>query len=368
MKIVQIVACYPPHLGGMENVTKEISENLVKRGHQVKVFTSDLGCKKDKLISTKNLKIHYLRSWKFANTPFVPSLFFKLLKISKDSIMHVHISQALFPEVVYLVSKIKKIPYIAHFHADTKPSGKFGFLLPLYKKLFIKNILSKAEKVICLSKDYKQFINKKYGISESKIIVIPNGVSKKFFINKEKKLNKIPNLLFAGRFSVEKNIPKLIEAASLLKNKIILHIIGEGEKKDELEKLILDKRIKYIILHGKKTGKELIDFYKHADIFLLASSCEGLPLALLEAMASRTPIIASNVRGIREIVGNVGILVSPPTSENFARAIDNLIEDKKLRNKLSVSGREKAKGYDWDKIVEKIENVYREALNETNKK
>ena len=332
MRIIQIVAYYPPYVGGMQNVAREISERLAKKGYQVEVFTSDIGCKKGKLRSTKNLKIHYLKSWEFAHTPIILSLFFKLLKMSKESIMHVHIAQAFVPEVVYLVSKIKKIPYIAHVHGDSKPSGKFGFLLPLYKKLLIKKILSKAEKVICLSKDYKQFINKNYGINESKIIVIPNGVSEKFFINKEKRLNKIPNLLFVGRFSVDKNIPKLIEAASLLKNKAVLHIIGEGEKKEELKKLILEKRKKNIILHGKKTGKELIDFYKHADIFLLASSCEGLPLTLLEAMASRTPIIASNVRGIREIVGNVGILVSPSTSENFARAIDNLIEDKKLRN------------------------------------
>jgi hypothetical protein len=68
--------------------------------------------------------------------------------------MHVRIAQALVPEVVCLVSKIKKIPYIAHVQGETRPSGKFGFL-------FIKKILSKVKKVNCLSKDYKQFINKK---------------------------------------------------------------------------------------------------------------------------------------------------------------------------------------------------------------
>ena len=76
-------------------------------------------------------------------------------------------------------------------------------------------------------------------------------------------------------------------------------------------------------------------------------------------MASRIPIIASNIRGIREIVGNVGILVSPPTSENFTRAIDNLIEDKKLANILSKSGRKQVDNYDWNKIVEKFEDVYK---------
>jgi len=359
MRIIQIVSYYPPHIGGVQNVAREISERLAKKGHQVEVFTSDIGCKKGKLRSTKNLKIHYLKSWQFAHTPIIPSLFFKLLKISKDSFMHVHMGQAFAPEIVYLVSKIKKIPFIAHVHGDPRPSGKFGFLLPLYKKLFIKKILSKAEKVICLSKDYKQFINKKYGVNKNKIVVIPNGISEKFFINKEKKINKIPNLLFVGRLSVEKNIFKLIEAVSLLKNKVILHVVGEGEKEEELKKLIFDKRMKNVILHGKKTARELIDFYKHADIFLLASSCEGLPLTLLEAMASRTPIIASDVMGIREIIGDIGILINPPTSENFTRAIDNLIEDKKLISILAKKGRKKAQKYNWNKIISKIDEVYK---------
>ena len=154
MKIVQITSFYPPHLGGMENVVKEISENSAKRGHQVTVFTSDIGCKKDKLISTKNLKIHYLKSFEIAHTPIIPSLFFELLKIPRDSIMHLHIAQSFTPEIVSLVSKIRKIPYVVHIHIDVRPSGKLGFLLPLYKKVFLKRVLRSASKIIVLGKEY----------------------------------------------------------------------------------------------------------------------------------------------------------------------------------------------------------------------
>jgi hypothetical protein len=80
----------------MENAVKGISENLAKRGHQVKVFTSDIGCKKDKLTSTKNLKIYYLKSFVFDNIPIIPSLFFKLMRIHKDSIMHIQQHKILF--------------------------------------------------------------------------------------------------------------------------------------------------------------------------------------------------------------------------------------------------------------------------------
>lgn len=135
MKIVQIVSYYPSHLGGVENAVKGISENLAKRGHQVKVFTSDIGCPKNKqLKSIKILKVNYLKSWEFSHTLIIRSLYNELVKIPKDSIMHVHASQAFIPEIVCLVSKIKKIPYVAHLHGDAKPSGKFGFLLSLHKR------------------------------------------------------------------------------------------------------------------------------------------------------------------------------------------------------------------------------------------
>ncbi|MHB1377557.1 MAG: glycosyltransferase family 4 protein [Candidatus Humimicrobiaceae bacterium] len=363
MKIIQITPYYPPHTGGIENVVKEISESLAKRGHQVEVFTSDIGSKKDKLISTKNLKIYYLKSFIFANTPIIPSLFFKLMRIHKDSILHLHAAPAFIPEVVYLISKIKKIPYIVHIHLEAEPSGKLGFLLPFYKKIILKRVLKSASRIIVLGKEYRTLINNKYNILEN-IMIIPNGVGEEFFINKENTSSKHTNLLFVGRLSAQKNIPKLIDSIYLIKSKVVLHIVGDGEKKIEIEKLISDKKLKNVILHGKKTGKNLINFYKNADIFILTSNVEAMPLVLLEAMASGTPIVASDVLGSRELVGKSGILVSPPTPDNFARAIDNLIEDKILMDILSKRGREKAKNYDWNKIVEKFVDVYGKVLNE----
>ena len=116
--------------------------------------------------------------------------------------------------------------------------------------------------------------------------------------------------------------------------------------------------MKNVILHGKKNGEDLINFYQNADIFLLASDYEGLPLVLLEAMASGTPIIASDAIGIRETIGDPGTLINLPTSENFAREIDKLIKNKKIKEKLAEKGRKKANNYDWKKIVEKFEDVY----------
>ena len=146
MEIIQITPGYPPRLGGAENVAKEISERLASKSHPVKVFTSDIGCEKGKLKSIKNLKISYLRSWEFAHTFIIPSLFFELLKVPQNSIIHLHTSgEAFVPEIIYLISKIRKIPYIAHFHADAEPSGTLGFLVPLYKLFFLKKSFAKRK-------------------------------------------------------------------------------------------------------------------------------------------------------------------------------------------------------------------------------
>jgi rhamnosyl/mannosyltransferase len=351
----------------MENAVKEISERLAKKGHNIEVFTSDVCCEKGRLKSTKNLKIHYLKSFEFAHTPIIFSLFFRLISISRNSIIHLHIGPPFTPEIVWLTSKIRKFPYIAHTYIDVGQSGKLGFLLPLYKKMVLKKVLTNAKKVICITEEYKNFMSEMYKIEKNKISTIPNGTSKEFFMKKKNNLHNRITLLFVGRLAIQKNIPRLINAVSLLKEKVTLHIVGEGEKRREIEKLIFDKRLNNVILHGKKTGKDLLRFYKIADIFVLPSDVEAIPLVLVEAMASGTPIIASDILGVREFVGDTGVLVNPPTPENFAKAIEDLIDDKNLRKKLSEKGKRKAKQYNWDEIVEKFENAYREVLDETNK-
>ena len=201
------------------------------------------------------------------------------------------------------------------------------------------------------------------------VTVISNGVSKHFFIDKKPKPKNSINLLFVGRLAISKNIPTLIRTALILGEKAILNIVGDGGMKDEITKIIDENKQSNVILHGRKTGNELLNFYKSADVFLMASDYEGLPLVLLEAMASGVPIVASNVRGIADLVRDRGILVDPPTAENFAFEVDKLIESKSLRSLLVERGREYAKQFFWGKIAKIYENEYKKIprINATGK-
>lgn len=370
MKVVQVVAYYPPHLGGMENAVKEISENSAKRGHQVKVFTSDIGCKNVKLKSTKNLKIYRLLGWEFGHFPILPSLFFKLIKIPKDSIIHVHIAPAFVPEIVFLVSKLRGIPYVAHIHLDVRPSTKMGFLLPFYKKVFLQKILNYSSKIIVPTKDYIDLVSKKYSISKNKIYIVPYGIDLKKFKSLSGKSHDPIRLLFVGRLEIQKNVPLLIRSFKKITEKnvrnIELHIVGDGEEKSKIINLIKEEKLeKKVILHGALRGKRLYKIFSNSDIFILTSRYESFGIVLIEAMVSGLPIVASNIPAVRNVVENnkTGLLVKP-LPEDFAKAIEKLLNSSQLREKLIKNGLEEVKKYSWDKIIEKFEDIYREVLGE----
>src|SRR5438874_562266 len=138
--IMHVLSYYPPHLGGMENVAAQIAEGFSNKGYKVSVYTSNIGCTHFATNRSK-ARVHYLKSIEFAHTPIIFTLFFRLLALPQNALIHLHIAQAFSPEIVYVVSKLKRIPYIAHIHLDVDPSGRLGFLLEPYKKLFLERVL-----------------------------------------------------------------------------------------------------------------------------------------------------------------------------------------------------------------------------------
>jgi glycosyltransferase involved in cell wall biosynthesis len=87
-------------------------------------------------------------------------------------------------------------------------------------------------------------------------------------------------------------------------------------------------------------------------------------MVALEAMAGGVPIIASDVIGNHEFIGDAGLLVNPPNPVNFARDINRLLDNRKLANKFIFRGKNKALAHRWQEVVNKFEKVYREAIDE----
>jgi glycosyltransferase involved in cell wall biosynthesis len=356
--IIQVISYYPPHLGGMENCAAQVAEGFVDKGYEVSVYTSNIGYMRDVSSTSSKLKVHYLKSIEFAHTPVIFSLFPRLLALPRHSLIHLHVAHAFSPEIVYIVSKLRKIPYIAHIHLDVDPSGPFGFLLETYKRLLLKRVLKSAAKIICLSEPQKELIAAKYTLPLESIVVIPNGVSEKYFVDEKVAEKAVPHLLFVGRLAPQKNLPLLIKAVTQMRTSVIVDIVGEGEEREKIEALIQKCGLQNVKLHGKKTGQELIELYNSADIFVLPSLKEGVSLSMLEALAAGLPVVASDSPEIRPILGECGLLIQDPTPTNYAKALDDLASNENMLRNLSNLATKKARFYSWGNVLATIEAVY----------
>jgi len=194
----------------------------------------------------------------------------------------------------------------------------------------------------------------------------------------ERKLSdrsKPTNILFLGHISIEKGLLDLFDAISILtqdKNlNFSVDLVGDPINHQEFEDIIQQINVKkitnYINIREPIFGQKKIEHLKLADIFVLPSHHEGMPMTILEAMAAGLPIIATSVGGIPDLVNNGinGFLVPPNSPTKLSDALKVLIQNPSLRFQMGVVNREKAKqDYDIEKYVEKLGAVYLKLANE----
>ncbi len=343
-------------------VAQEISRELSWRDYDVTVLTSDVGAEGSKSDEIrKNYRVRRLNSINVAHTPIIWSLFVRLLALPRHSVIHLHVAQAGVAEAAVLAAKIRGIPVVAHFHLDVGPSGALGVLLPVYKKYFLGNTLRAANRVVVFSEEQRDLISKQYGIKTENIAIIPNGVSNAFFSGRVRNAPaETFNLLYVGRLDAQKRVERLIEAVSLLTIPVSLTLVGDGEKRRELEELTKRLKLSNVSFEGRKSGDALKAYYRDADVYLTPSDREGMSLVALEAMASGLPVIGSDVIGTRELIQGVGVLVGEPYPQNFAQAITALWEKPERLEELSQKSTAKARQYSWDILIKKFEALYKE--------
>jgi glycosyltransferase involved in cell wall biosynthesis len=375
MKIAHVCTFYTPAIGGVKQVVEELAKRQAKAGHEVHVFTSDWD--KEKIIKKEYELIdgvhihrckHYFRAANFS--VFWPSLLPKLLKQDLD-IIHSHLFA--HPHFIFstIAAEIKKIPHIHTTHcpwSDAKRSiiGKLGILVSY--NIFSRIALRFTKKVIAITPWENNFIEK-YGANPNKIVNLPNGMSKEFFKkiknNDFKKKHNIKGkmVLFFGRLNETKQPDKFVDIAKLILNNrddIEFVIVGpdEGLQDLVLKKINGEKKIHF--LGAIRDRVEVLKMYQSADVYVLPSYREGLPLTLFEAMASGLPIVASPVNGIPFEIKNKenGFLVDRNNINGFKNKILEILDNEKLREKISKNNIKKSINYTWDIISKKTLEIY----------
>lgn len=224
---------------------------------------------------------------------------------------------------------------------------------------------------VCVSQAVAEFSVSVAGLPADKIAVIPNGVDvAKFETAPAADLASlgIPAgsrvLLTIGRLDPQKGLRDLIAAAAIVAPKfpdVHFLLVGEGPERDELERLIRERRLGgQVHLAGWRGDVPNVLAAGHA--LVLSSLWEGMPNVVLEAMAAGLPVVATRVEGISELVieERTGLLVPPHAPEELAAAIEKLLADATTARAMGQAGRDRARAeFSWDKMVARYEDVYR---------
>lgn len=362
MKIYRVTqALYPYVIGGSPVHCHELSNYQSKNNLQVTVLTVKRNVKIDEVNCNYTLKqFRWLKMpWDFVGleNPICPGLWWDLLKSDFD-LLHTH-SHAFFTTFFsVIVGKIKNKPIVLTVHGvNAIRSRAIIFLQEIWYQLLARYIFKMSDKIICLTKADAERI-KSYGADEKKIEIVSNGIDTRLFSPSEYHKDYI---LWVGRFVEEKGLKYLVDAikdiATDFPNKRVV-LVGEGPLKEEIlnkiNKLNLNK---FFEVKNNCSQKEIVKLMKECELYVLPSLQEGFPKSLLEAMACGKPIITTE--GLKEIVGDAGITVTPGSVEELKTAIKTFLSDPSKEKKSGDEGRKYVETrWSWDIVTKKIEEVY----------
>ena len=233
-------------------------------------------------------------------------------------------------------------------------------------KNWTKYSAEKAKKIIAVSNTTKKDIVRFYQTPEEKIEVVYNGYEKTSNIKhlaSNSSIEKVePYILYVGTIQPRKNIGTLIEAFAKFKTahpELKLVIAGKKgwlyeETFIKVKKMNLEKHVRFL---GFVDDPTLISLYKHAFWFVLPSFYEGFGIPVLEAMSYGCPVISSFTASLPEIAGDAALYIDPEKKEDIVDKLNQLLENKTLRNELITKGKERSRKFSWKTCGEKTLEV-----------
>jgi len=207
-------------------------------------------------------------------------------------------------------------------------------------------------------------------LSPDRLHIVPLGVSPAFRPQPTEKQKAIRQLyvsengqllLHVGHTQARKNLPTLLKALALLRQQgreVTLVQIGGRSSRSQRE-LLSDLGLETVVhFLGHLPDEQLAAFYSAADAFVLPSLYEGFGLPVLEAMACGTPVVASNVASLPDVVGDAGLLVEPSSADSWAETIAQVLADSGFAAQLRERGLERVRQFTWERTASETLGVY----------
>ncbi|MCC9043604.1 glycosyltransferase [Myroides sp. M-43] len=355
-KVLQVIDSL--HLGGAERLLVEVVPILVNKGFEVDVV----------LLNGENTSFYEdLNDSKCCNIISLGrgyyniGYFYKLYKLIQNyDVIHVH----LFP-AQYYVSILKMLSLFDKKTIFTEHSTSNRRLQSSFFRKLEKLIYRNYNTIICITEKVKDSLLSFNVVRHNKIEVIENGVN----------ISKVASSIEADRtefsylgsdillimvagFRREKDQDTVIRSLSKLPNNYKLLLVGDGERKEILIRLVdelgLNERVSFLGVRN-----DVYSLVKMCNIAILSSHWEGFGLVAVEAMACGIPVIASNVDGLAQVVEGGGMLFEKGDINDLVSKVISL-ENEELYDQVNNSCLEKAKNYDINNMVDKLLSIYKE--------
>lgn len=351
MRIIHFSCVAPPDTGGIGRVASKEVASLVERGHDAHLvsLTTHAGFRIGNVGSIHGVE-HFVRD---------------------ADIVHLHYP---FYGTAGLIAKFRRQGMIKRLvvtlHMDATAGGLKGFVADLHRRLFQSKMLGSADVLIGSSLDYIR--HSSFAPFVDRVLELPFGIDEHHFYagpSDRKKLG-VPDdafvVLFVGgmdRPHAFKGVPVLLKAMASVPDAYLV-LCGEGNLRrsyeQEAKELGIADRCHFL---GKIGDEELPNAYRSADVLALpsASSAEAFGMVALEAQACGTPVIASNLPGVRTVVadGETGLLVPPSDIATLAGAIRRLKDDVAFRQQLAATCRPRVLSkFTWKAHMDGLERMY----------
>lgn len=385
MRIVIVTDQYPPMVGGVPTVTRQLAADLAERGHLVWVVAPSYGSRDSYRIEQK-VRVYRFSSFEWptyedlriAFLPFLPLR--KLLKKADPDVIHIH-SPVVLGNVAQILAGGLRKPVVATNHYLPMNMGLALSNDPVFGKPFnnvtytyLVHFCNRCEYVTSPTSTALNLLYE-HGL-RAPARAISNGIDLSHFCPGPRdealraRLNlpaDRPLILSVNRLSPEKRIDVLIEAMSKMRIPAHLAIASTGPAEEELrakvDELHLHDRVSFL---GFVSDIDLVPLYRLADIFGIASEADLQSLTTMNALACGLPVVAADAYALPELVhhGQNGFLFKPGNSDELAVYLDRLAADEQLRQDMSAQSLAIIAPHDRVRVLEEWEALYRRLANE----
>ena len=348
--------------GGSENIVKDLCQHLSPDRFNFFVIALIDGELKDTFreMGIPTLCVQRDQKGFFAATREISSF----IKEHKIDVVNAHHFTPFVHGVYGAKARGCRIYYTAHSRNEVDLIGRFWSTLGSF-------LLRFADGSIGISPDVSRAIKQTFHLPDVKVLTILNAVNHRRFngaVDRQTKRRElgideaVPVIGCVGNLRKQKNYPNLIKAFAIVRKSVgraKLMIVGEGKREDELRSLTKELGLEEdVILLGPRS--DVPEILKALDVYCLASSFEGLPLSLLEAMLVGLPAVGTEINGTRDVITHEenGLLVPSDNPEELAKALLRIINDKAFAEILAKNGRNyvlERHGYDkWTESYERL--------------